>query len=149
MGGHQLPPAGQQQPDVHGRIIEADLSQVVAMPARKRRRSCVVLIGLVRGPTQGADPGRQGRRHVHDVLPSRDQPDRDEPTQTVRALHRPTAVIEPARPVQQLGDLLSIGHHMQLVERLAAIIDRDSRVCPLVRIDPDRHRHGSTPGRGR
>ncbi len=149
VGRHQLPPAGQQQPDLDRQVVQADLPQVIAVAGRQRGGAGIVAIGLVRGATQRADPGRQGRGHVDDVLAGRYQPDCQQPPEATRALHRPAAVIESVGPRQQRRDLAPVCGHPQLVDGPVAMVDRYRGVRPLVRIDPDHHRHDHLLVRGR
>jgi hypothetical protein len=69
VGRHQLPPAREQQADLDREVVQVDLPQFVAVAGRQRGGAGIVAVGLVRGATQRADPGRQRRGHIDDVFP--------------------------------------------------------------------------------
>jgi len=142
---HQAVVAVDQQADHGGVILAADRAQL-AMPQpgdRSRQRIVgVVLAGL--GRAQQPDPRRQCRRNIHDVLAGAHQLLRQQLAQPAGRLDRPGPFeAEWCRPGQQPLGLASISHHLQLGDGLFVAVDRDSRMCRLVRVDPDDHRHGS------
>src|SRR5439155_8791538 len=73
--------------------------------------------------------------------PAGDELLRQQIADTARTLHRPRPVRETGRPTNKLIDLSGRRAHLDRGELHIVAINRDRSVRPLVRIDPDHHRH--------
>jgi hypothetical protein len=98
---------------------------------RHRHRQGVVGIVLVRpSRAQHPHPSRQRRRHVQDLLAGADELLGQQVAEPTGRLDRPTPLLEPRRPRQQLVELAAARSHPQLRELRFVAADRLLCVTP-------------------
>ena len=141
-GAAQLTVALRQQAQHRRMICPGDLLEPRRVSRRDRNRIPVVGIVLVRASRpEHPHPSRQRCGHVQHAFTGGDELLRQQIADTARTLHRPRPVRETGRPTNKLIDLSGRRAHLDRGELHIVAINRDRSVRPLVRIDPDHHRH--------
>ena len=83
------------------------------------------------------DPGRELRGYINDVLARSDKLLGQQRTHAGGALDRPPAGLEPSRPLEQPGALMTVGGNAQFADDGLGGVDGGGGVGTLVRVNPD------------